>query len=256
MKYIYLLSFTIILVSSCTSYKKLTYLQDVEPAGDSIFYNKQQPEYKIQNQDILYIKVISIDQEVNEAFSVTPEQTTQQFQNETSLFINGFVVNDSGNVELPVAGEVPVAGKTLEEAKLAIEEAAARYVKDATIIVKLISFKFTVMGEVNRPGIYRNYNNQLTVMEALGMAGDLSDYANRSEVLVLRPSREGTYTYKLDLTNDQILTSDGYFLLPNDVVYVKPIKQKIFQLNLPSISFALSSVSTLILILNYIRLNT
>jgi polysaccharide biosynthesis/export protein len=141
----------------------------------------------------------------------------------------------------------------MDEAINAIRQRADRYLKDATVIVKLISFKISVIGEVNRPGTYNNFNNQLTVLEAISMAGDITDYGNRKMVLVLRPAADGTSTFRLDLTNSEILSSDGFFLLPNDIVYVEPIRNKSFRINMPAISLVFSSISTLILILNYIR---
>ena len=80
------------------------------------------------------------------------------------------------------------------------------------------------------------------------MAGDITDYGNRKRILVLRPTKEGTHTFRLDLTKTDILTSDGFFLLPNDIVYVEPIKSKSFKLNIPVMSLTLSTISTFILI--------
>ena len=119
------------------------------------------------------------------------------------------------------------------------------------VIVKLVSFKFSVLGEVGRPGTYSNFNNQLTVLEAISMAGDITDFGNRRQVLVLRPTKEGTKTFRLNLTDISILTSDGFFLLPNDIVYVEPIKSKMLKINLSTISLLLTGISTLILILNF-----
>jgi polysaccharide export outer membrane protein len=175
------------------------------------------------------------------------------FQNETSLFINGYAVSDSGYIEIPILGKILIAGKKMDEAIASIRQRADQYLKDATVIVKLISFKISVIGEVNRPGTYNNFNNQLNVLEAISMAGDITDYGNRMKVHVLRPDSTGTRTFSLDLTNREILTSDGFYLLPNDVVYVEPIHSKSFRINLPTVSLFLTSVSTLILVLNYIN---
>jgi polysaccharide export outer membrane protein len=197
-----------ITLSSCTSHKKLVYLRNVDSKEvQENYYVKTKPDYKIHKQDILYIKVLTLDEEISNVFNQAIGYQQNYFQNETSLFINGYVVNDSGDVELPVVGEIGVEGLTLDEAKTEIEKQAAVYLKDATIVVKLISFKFTVLGEVSRPGMYHNSNNQLTVMEAIGMAGDITDFGNRRKVLVLRPTKEGTNTYRLDLTSNKILTS-------------------------------------------------
>jgi polysaccharide export outer membrane protein len=119
----------------------------------------------------------------------------------------------------------------------------------------LLSFKFTVIGEVRAPGSYLNYNNYLTVIEAIGRAGGVGDFGNRDRVLVVRPYDKGTKTFRLNLQDKSILTSEAYFLLPNDVVIVEPMKQKIFNLNLPTISFfittGLAAITTTLLLINY-----
>jgi polysaccharide export outer membrane protein len=244
----------LIMGSSCTSHRQLVYLNNVDSASSESFFLKNRPVYKIQTRDIMYIKIYSLNEEMSNLINQTIGSYQQNlFQNETSLFINGYTVSDSGNIEIPVLGRIPVAGKTMDEAISTITQRANHYLKDATVIVKLISFKVSVIGEVNRPGTYNNFNNQLTVLEAVSMAGDITDYGNRRHILVLRPTATGTKTFRLDLTNPKILTSDGFFLLPNDIVYVEPIKNKSFRLNMPTISLAFSSVSTLILILNYLK---
>ena len=244
----------IYLVSSCTSQKQLVYLQDVDSPTTENVYFRQQVDYKIQNQDILYIRILSIDDRTNDLINVASTRYQQNlFQNETSLFINGYSVDNSGNVELPIIGKVSVLNKTVEEAKDAIQEKTDQYLKNASVIVKLISFKFTVLGEVNRPGVYKNFNNQLTVLEAIGMAGDISDYGNRTKILVIRPTKNETRTYRIDLTNKDVLSSEGFFLLPNDIVYVEPIKSKTFRINIPTLSLFLTTLTTLILVLNFIK---
>ena len=186
---------------------------------------------------------------------VLPTGSYQMFQNETTLYINGYNVTDSGTVVIPLIGEVPVEGKTVEEAQRAIQKASYEYLKDATVTVKLLSFKFSVLGEVNRPGTYRNFNNQLTVLEAISMAGDISDFGDREQVLVLRPQENGTRTFRINLKKKEVLTSEAFFLLPNDIVIVEPIGSKVLQLNIPTISLVLtalfSTISTTLLILNF-----
>jgi len=243
----------LVLLGSCTSHRQLVYLKDVDSTSTESFYPKSRPSYQIQNRDILYIKIYSLNEEMSSLINQTLGSYQQNlFQNETSLFINGYAVSDSGFIEIPVLGRIHIAGKTLDEAITAIHERSDLYLKDATIIVKLISFKFSVIGEVNRPGTYNNFNSQLTVLEAISMAGDITDYGNRHRIHVLRPESSGTRSFRLDLTDRNILTSDGFFLLPNDMVYVEPIKSKTFRINIPTISLVLTSVSTLILVLNFI----
>jgi polysaccharide biosynthesis/export protein len=242
--------------SSCTSHRQLVYLRNVDSASVSgeNFYSKKRPEYHIQTRDIMYVKIYSLNEEMSAMINQTIGSYQQNlFQNETSLFINGYTVSDSGNIEIPVLGKIAIIGKTVDEATQLIKRRAAQYLKDATVIVKLISFKVSVIGEVSRPGTYNNFNNQLTVLEAISLAGDITDYGNRKSVLVLRPTPNGTTTFRLNLTDKSILSSDGFFLLPNDIVYVEPIKSKTFRINMGTISLFLTSVTTLILVLNYIK---
>ena len=228
------------LLSSCTAHRQLVYL-------------KNRPEYLLQTRDILYVKIYSLNEEMSSLINQTIGSSQQNlFQNETSLFINGYAVSDSGYIEIPVLGRILVAGETLDQAITSIHQRADKYLKEATVIVKLISFKVSVIGEVNRPGSYNNFNSQLTVLEAISLAGDITDYGNRKKVHVLRPESNGTKSFQLDLTNRNILTSDGYFLLPNDIIYIEPIRSKSFRINIPTLSLALTSISTLILVLNYI----
>ena len=245
------------LLGSCTSHRQLVYLKDVDSSsGGGSFYPKSRPEYLIQTRDVLYVKIYSMNEEMSNIINQTMGNSQQNlYQNETSLFINGYVVSDSGNIELPILGKIKVAGKTLDEALAGIQQRTAQYLKDATVTLKMISFKISVIGEVNRPGTYYNYNSQLTVLEAVSMAGDITDYGNRHKVHVLRSGSTGTTSFQLDLTNKKILTTDGFFLLPNDVIYVEPIQSKTFRINIPTISLFLTSVSTLILVLNYVNHN-
>ncbi len=239
--------------TSCTSHKQLVYLGNVDSVSADNFFPKNRPDYRIQTRDILYIKVYSLNEEMSNLINQTVGSYQQNlYQNETSLFINGYTVSDSGYVEIPILGRIHVEDKTVNEATNAIRTRAGQYLKDVTVIVKLVSFKFSVIGEVNRPGTYNNYNNQLTVLEAISMAGDITDYGNRKKVLVLRPASTGTHTFRLDLTKKDILSSDGFYLLPNDIVYVEPIHTKTFRINTPTISLLLTSISTLILVLNFI----
>jgi polysaccharide export outer membrane protein len=243
-----------LVLASCTSHRQLVYLKNVDSVSAENFFPKNRPEYLIQTRDILYIKIYSLNEEMSNMINQTIGSYQQNlFQNETSLFINGYTVSDSGFIEIPILGKVHVEGNTLDASISLIRQRADKFLKDATIIVKLISFKISVMGEVNRPGTYNNFNSQLTVLEAISMAGDITDYGNRKRILVLRPTSEGTRSFRLDLTNKDILTSDGFFLLPNDIIYVEPIRSKSFRINIPTVSLALTSVSTLILILNYIK---
>jgi polysaccharide export outer membrane protein len=251
----------ILLASSCTTQKELTYLNNLDTTAISQFHPLTRPDYRVQYQDILYVNLFTMNQEMNEMLNPGSGSTGsyQMFRDESNAYIFGYTVSDEGEIALPILGNVKVYGLTTTEVKKAIEERAKQYLKDAVVNVRLLSYKFTVIGEVNRPGSFSNYNNQLTVLEAIGMAGDITDFGDRKRVLVVRPTKEGTYTYRINLQDKNLLQSEGYFLLPNDIVIVEPIKSKPFQLNLPTTSLivttTISTISTLILMLNFINNN-
>ncbi len=249
---------SIFIYSGCSTQSQLTYLNNLDTAEEKKFYPLVRPDYKIQKQDILYVNITTMNQELNDILNPV-SNTSSLYREESAIFIYGYTVNDSGYISLPMIGEIYVYNKTIEELKSAVFNRAKEYLKDPIINVRLLTFKFTVIGEVNLPGTFTNYNNQLTVLEAIGRAGDITDFGNREKVLVLRPQKEGTYTYQINLQDKNLLQSEGYFLLPNDIVIVEPIKRKPFQLNIPTYSLiittSISTISTLILLVNFLNTN-
>jgi len=249
---------TVLIVTSCTSQKKLAYLSNLPETGGEETFTMTIPDYEIQPRDILYITVKAMlpDGTIND-FLTSPRSygSTYITQGESGGYLYGYDVNPEGNIVLPVVGPIKVEGLTLEETKKLLQESADKVFKNSTVECKLLSFKFTVIGEVRAPGTYVNYNNYLTVLEAIGRAGGLGDYGNRNRVLVVRPYDKGTKTFRLNLQDKNILSSKAYFLLPNDVVIVEPLNQKIFNMNLPTISFILTAVTSTItmtlLLINY-----
>jgi polysaccharide export outer membrane protein len=229
------------------------YLSNLDTTSMQQYFLMQRPDYRIQYQDILYVNITTLNNEMNEILNLGMQRfSATTFRDESNIYIFGYTVSDSGTITLPILGDIFVSGLTVNEVKQSIQKRAKEYLKDAVVNVKLLSFKFTVIGEVNRPGTYTNFNNQLTVLEAIGMAGNITDYGNRQNVLIVRPTKDGTHTYRINLQDKSLLQSQGYFLLPNDIVIVEPIKSKPFRLNVPNISIALSSISTLILVLSFI----
>jgi len=254
----FLMSVSVLLLAAaaCTSQKELAYLGNL--SGSEERFLMEIPEYKIQSRDILYItaRAMTPDGYLNDfLMSARTFSGSTIGQNEGSSYLYGYEVNRDGFVVLPVVGVMKVSGLTLEETRKMLQEKVEKIFPGATVECKLLSYKFTVIGEVRAPGTYINYNNYLTVLEAIGRAGGIGDYGRRDRVLVLRPANGGTVTYTLNLQDKKLLSEAGYFLLPNDVVIVEPMKHKIFNLNLPVISLIITSVTsavtTTILLLNY-----
>lgn len=241
----------LILNFSCTRQKKLVYLQGIQ-SKDSITQKTPNQEYLIQPGDVLYIKILSINESLNKLFNLDYNANTNYGYNEANMYIHGYLVNDSGNVTLPIVGDIKVNDKPIEQVQSVIQKNVSEYIKDATTIVKLTSFRITLIGEVAKPGVYYNYDKDLTIFDAIGKAGDLTDYGNRTNVLVVRQNLTGTQSFRLNLLDKSIIQSPCYYIHPNDVIYIEPLKTKAWRMNAPNVSIILSTVTTLVVFLNFI----
>jgi polysaccharide biosynthesis/export protein len=250
-----LLGTALILISGCVTQKKLGYLNNLQPSGEPQYFPMSVPDYKIQNRDVLYITLKAMDPEgmIKDYLSGTTSSAgITASQGEGGGYLYGFNVNKSGNIILPMIDSLHVEGKTLDEIRGLLQAEYNKYYKNATVDCKLLSFKFTVIGEVKSPGVYVNYSNYLTVLEAVGRAGGISDYGRRDRILVVRPVGSETKTYRINLQNKIILTSEAYFLQPNDVIVIETQSGKIFNLDFPVVSAVLSLVTTALLLISYI----
>lgn len=249
---------TTLIMTGCTTQKKLAYLNNLPETGGEEIFTMEIPDYRLQTRDILYItiKAMTPDGMIVDFLSSTRNQGVNQIgQGESGGYLYGYDVNPEGNIILPVIGPLKVEGSTLEETRKLLQTSADKVFNNSTVECKLLSFKFTVIGEVRAPGTYINYNNYLTVLEAIGRAGGISDFGRRDKLLVIRSAAGGTRSYTLNLQDKSILSSEAYFMLPNDVVIVEPESKKIFNLNLPTYSFILtgvtSAITTMLLLINY-----
>lgn len=251
-----LLSLAVILnLFSCRSTRDMKLFQNMY--DHQISKTAAKPaEYKIRKDDNLYIDIQTMNPEVDLMFAPTRQSaygTQSNYGDLTGQYLNGYLVNERGMIDLPMIGEVSVIDKTEEEAKKIVQAKVSEYYKGATIKLKILTYKFSILGEVRNPGVYYNYNKYLTVLEAISMANGLSDYAHLRNVLVVRPTINGEKSFRLDLTKKEILSSEAFYLLPNDIIYIEPDKYKNFGLNSSVYSMALSAITTSILILTYIN---
>ncbi len=213
--------------------------------------------YSLQNGDILYISLSTDDDRLNRIFvPSTSAQNMQQSANisGTPFYFTGFTIDSRGEVELPYIGKVMVAGKTIETAKASLEEALRKYFKVFYLQLKVAEFKFSVIGMVNRPGQFFFNQNKVNIIEAIALAGDLSDIAKRYEVNLYRQyPGGGVKLHVLDLTDRSIITSPYWFIQPGDVLYVQPLKIRSIG-NLTSAQNSLNTLapllSSLLLVLN------
>lgn len=214
------------------------------------------PDYKIKPNDILSIKIFSYSKDVNElfnSFNNTGGIISQINNLEANAYYSGYIVSDSGNIKLPVIGDVYVKDKKIDEVRVIISEKLNNYVQDALVFAKLILFKITILGEVGAPGMKYVYTNRLTILEAIALAGEVRDMGDRRNVLIIRLTDKGIVTYRVDLTDPAILSSTSFFIIPNDVIYVEPRKAKALQLDWAIISIIVSMITTVALLVNIVK---
>lgn len=241
------------ILSSCVSQKKLIYLQNKdESTVKNEFVNERNEDYKVQVGDNLYIKINAIDDRTEMLFNSTENRYSQN-QSDIGLYLNSYTVDKKGGIDFPLAGAVAVQNLTIEEIKAKIQEILNIYLKETLITVKLVNFNITMIGEISRPGQYKVYQDRINLFEALAMAGDLDDFANREQIKLIRQTKKGTQIHQLDLTDQDFLESDYYYLMPNDVIYVEPLKGKQFAFANFPYTVVFSGISTLILLLSFIK---
>lgn len=241
----------IISMSGCYSKKELVYLQNDEFNKEyPTALNNRRPEYRIQVNDVLQIDVRNPDPTTTALFSKNNGNIVNGNVNPAFLYLAGYSIDDQGNINIPIVGTVKVDGLTVNEAETLIQSEIDKYLNNASVEVKLVSFKISVLGEVNNPGYYLIYNGQSNILEALAMAGDITQFGSRDDIKLIRQTNSGSEVILLDMSDAELMNSKYYFLLPNDVLYVEPNNEQIKRANLEPWGFVLSALTTAVLFVN------
>ncbi len=223
-----MLLLTMLFASSCVKHPQLLYFRNqsefVPVQGHEI---ANQLRIKIQTDDVLFIMVRALDQETAEPFNLFGgtgmQMMNQMATNNPSL--SGYLVDSEGNIDLPVLGRVNVTGKTVEEAKIMMLEKLKPYLNDPVIIMRFLNFRFTVLGEVKAPRTITVPGERITLLEALGQAGDLTPYSNREKIMVIRENNGKREFGYVNIHSPEVFQSPYFYLQQNDIVYVEPIPE-------------------------------
>lgn len=242
------------MLGACSTSKNITYFQDLRP-GESELTLAAPVEIKIQPKDKLSILVNSQDPRLTNLFNlpIFTQQIGQEGNTGSSRGVSGYTVDTDGNIDFPVLGQLYIAGMTREEVAAYIKKELQSHdlIKDPVVIVEYMNLSISVMGEVNRPGRYNIEKDELTILDALSQAGDLTIFGKREKVLVLRKENGKQRVYGINLcSGEHLYTSPVYYLQQNDVVYVEPNETKSRQStvngnNVRSTSFWISLASLL-----------
>jgi polysaccharide biosynthesis/export protein len=250
----------VIFLNSCVTHRNLTYLQNVNKFDNSImpvrdFGISVTPSvYKVMPYDILYINVVTPDPQWSVLFNKVPVGTGGALTEQSAALL-GYPIDISGDIEVPFIGKLKVLGKTLPEIKFKLDSTLKNYVTDPSITVRMVNNYVSVIGEVNLPGRYPLTKDRINVFEALSMAGDLKDFSDRQKLLLIRQTLNGPVTKEISLSDRSILTSELYYIMPNDILYAPSRKGRGFSMNSSIYSVILSSITTFLVIFSFFRTN-
>jgi len=249
-----------VLSTSCIPHKDIIYLQEKDTPSDSIqVMVEQQKPYRVQINDILNIRIKVLDQDNVTIFNPVGEGNLNASNAERAYF-DGFTIDFHGNIRIPELGKINVLGYTTEAIEMLIKEKLLeeQFKETANIFVtiKLAGLRFTVNGEVGSPGSITLFQERVNVFEAIANSGEILISGNRKEVQIIRQYPQGQKIHTLDLTDINVLKSPYYYLQPNDIIYVKPLKQKTWgtgstgRESLTTIISILSLLTTTFLLIN------
>lgn len=252
---IFIITIFITLLSGCSSYKKVPYIQDAELVNN---IQEVLPMYdaKIMPKDLLTITVNTTDPEVAAPFNLTVQSSVNVAHSRSLTqqpILQQYLVSNDGTIDFPVLGTLQVGGLTKGEAESLIREKLGEYLKETPIVtVRMSNYKISVLGEVSRPGVFTISNEKVNIFEALAMAGDLTIWGMRNNVKLIREDADGQRNIiYLNLNRADIVTSPYYYLQQNDILYVTPNKTKAKNSDIgQSTSFWFSGTSILVSILN------
>lgn len=212
-------------------------------------------EYRIQPHDALYIRFESVGKDDEYNFLVTDQQANVNANNPGAMTLNSDLVDEQGEVTFPVVGKVKVAGLTVFQVQDTLQAIADQYfTASIKVRVRLVNFRFSVIGEVAREGQVTSFNNRITLPEAVALAGGMGELADRSNVKVIRMKNGASEIGYVDLLDENIINSPYYYINQNDVLIVPPLKQRPFRRYFgQNLSLFVSSLSVLLLIINLSR---
>ena len=225
---------------SCVPTSKLSYFNDIDTVEEPVVNPKIQKT--IMPFDRLYIRILSIDPQIRQIFDIPDEARFSA----SSTSIIGYLVDEAGDINFPFTGKINVVGLTTSDAGAKIQSALNEYVPNTSILVNFIDNRISVMGEVQQQGVYSFSQDKLNIYEALALGGGITRYGNRKNVVLIRQEGEKIMHYRLNLADSRIATREVYYVLPNDVVVVEPLKSISSSYQNITYQTILSSVTTLI----------
>ncbi len=247
-------SVLIFLITSCVTQKDVEYLQDKSKTS-KVFNEASIGDYRLKPNDELYIQINSLDDPSSNVFSVN---STQQLLSMGTIQPYGaslisYTIDKEGFLLLPVIGRISVSDKTTTQVGEIITQSLTNILSQPMVTVKLVNRYVSVIGEVRNPGHFAYAQDKLTIFDAIGLAGDISDYGNREEVILTRNENGKNIRIPLNLTRSDLMASNYYYIRPNDVLYVKPLRKKFWAMKEFPYTVVLGTITAALLMYSVIK---
>lgn len=237
----YLFLFIIFLLFSCNLRKKIIYFNGFEST------NSQKFDVKIKSNDLLQILIYNGDEVNSKIYNLPDIQVNNNGYLQGSPVKSAYLVDQLGDIEIPNLGKIHVLDLTMNQLTELIKNKASEFMNKPIVFVRIQNFKVTVLGDVRNPGTIQVPNEKITIIEALGIAGDMNISAKRTSISVLRENNGMVHKIMLNINDQSIFNSPAYFLQQNDIVYVEPNRAKINSSLISSASGMFISVASLII---------
>lgn len=238
--------------SSCVSNRNLRYLteKEIKEINIKTFKDPEIADYKLKPNDELDINIKSLDDPTTNVFQTLGNQqsTSSGYTTPYSASLSAYMIDKNGYIQLPVIGSIFIENKTIPEVISMLQDSLNNILSNPTVTVKLVNRYISVLGEVRNPGHFSYSQEKINIYNALSLAGDVTTYGDRNDVMLVRNENGNNLNINIDLTSSDILVSDYYYLRPNDIIYVKPMRKKFWGLDTFPWSVLLSTISTVILI--------
>jgi polysaccharide export outer membrane protein len=236
----------LIIISGCVPYSKLSYINDIDELKEPAM-NPMQPRI-INTSDKLHITVLSTDDQTKELLNSYNQLSTDNTR--------GHLVDETGYIDYPFIGKIHVAGLTSMKAAdtISLKMAKSGIIKDPQVVVNLIDNMVTIIGEVNNPGRYLMAGDFINIYQAIALGNGMSQYADRKKVILIRNENNKLVHYKLNLSNSSIASSPLFYVLPNDIIIVEPLRKKSFSYQNATLSTFLTSLTAVLSLISIITL--
>ena len=234
--------------SSCITNRDLEYISTDNTTQN---INSKSFNYIIQKEDLLSVQISSTTKSDYDFFNLQATSNPQLMS--LNPYLYGYLVKPDGVVNLPMIGNVKVEGFTISEVERVIEQISSTYFKDPIVKVNILNFKVSILGEINTPGEYDIVRSNQNLLHLIGKANDLTGFANRRKIKVIRNNGENSSkVFYLDLTDPKVLNDKNFYLHPQDVIYVEPMKKKFYSVKSLSnaVSVSISAITLYFLINN------